>query len=130
MASPEERIAKFKRHTEALNKQFLGWVTSQVGAKPNKLLANGVTDYLRHAAKLRLEFADVIGQGKKSIRAVNHYIILGVVFLKLADFRNDFIGDANLILLIPSPLSLHWCLQTTRRLINPPMADPTLHCCL
>ena len=64
MSSPnlkaEERIAKFKRNVEALNKQFLEWVTSQIGAQPDRLLTNGITDYTRHAAKLRLEYQDVI----------------------------------------------------------------------
>lgn len=53
-------MAKFKRHVAALNKQFLEWCSSQVGDKPDRLLAAGVGDYLRHSAKLRLEFADVI----------------------------------------------------------------------
>ena len=64
MASSEERVAKFKRHAEALNNQFLEWCTSQIGSKPDRLLATGLSDYIRHAAKLRLEFSDIIGSSE------------------------------------------------------------------
>ena len=63
MASQEERILKFKRNVEALNNQFLGWCSSQLEIKPSSLLSAGLSDYLRHAGKLQLEFSDIISAG-------------------------------------------------------------------
>jgi len=60
----EDRASKFKRHVEALNKQFSEWVTSQVGSQPDRLLAAGILDYSRHAARLRLEFQDIISSSE------------------------------------------------------------------
>ncbi|KAG7666578.1 putative Phosphoglycerate mutase-like protein [Nannochloris sp. 'desiccata'] len=60
----EDRASKFKRHVAALNKQFSEWVTSQVGSKPDRLLAAGILDYSRHAARLRLEFSDIISSSE------------------------------------------------------------------
>jgi broad specificity phosphatase PhoE len=60
----EDRASKFKRHIEALNKQFSEWVMSQVGSKPDRLLAAGILDYSRHAARLRLDFSDIISSSE------------------------------------------------------------------
>jgi len=58
--SVDARVQQFKRSAEALNKQFVQWCSSQVDKAPNRLLAAGVADYLRHAAKLRLAFGDIM----------------------------------------------------------------------
>ena len=70
----DERVLKFKRNAEALNKQFLEWVTSQINSKPDRLLAAGINDYSRHAARMRLEFSDIIGtsEDEKSPSSQEH----------------------------------------------------------
>ncbi len=60
--SSEERIIKFKRKVEALNKQFLEWVTAQIAQKPDCLLSTMA--YQRHAAKISLEFSDIISSAE------------------------------------------------------------------
>ena len=46
--------------------------TAQVGTKPDRLLVAGVADYVRHPAKLRLEFSDIINAGKKVKKLLSH----------------------------------------------------------
>jgi broad specificity phosphatase PhoE len=64
MADKSQRVQKFKTNVTALNKQFLQWFTEQVATKPDKLASSGLSDYLRHAAKLNLEFQDVLNEGE------------------------------------------------------------------
>jgi broad specificity phosphatase PhoE len=59
----EERVLKFKRNVEALNKQFLEWCSSQITSKPDRLLATET--YSRAAARLRLEFSDIISSSSE-----------------------------------------------------------------
>jgi phosphohistidine phosphatase SixA len=62
----KDKVTRFKEYVAALNKQFLDWCTSQIGAKPDKFLTTGITDYLRHNGKLRAQFADVIEEENNS----------------------------------------------------------------
>lgn len=57
-----DRVEQFKRNVRALNAQFVEWCCQQVDSKPDRLLVAGVADYLRHAAKLRLEYSEVINE--------------------------------------------------------------------
>lgn len=56
----EERIQQFKSYVEALNKQFLEWVTKQWDRSPQRFWSTGLQDYLRNVAKIRRQFADVL----------------------------------------------------------------------
>lgn len=60
-----DRVEHFKRNVRALNAQFVEWCCQQVDSKPDRLLVAGVADYLRHAAKLRLEYSEVINETGK-----------------------------------------------------------------
>jgi len=62
MSHNNERVEQFTQSVEALNKQFVEWFSSQVNDKPSKMLTTGVADYLRHSAKLRLAFSDVLAE--------------------------------------------------------------------
>lgn len=44
--------------------QFCDWVQQQWQKKPGKFWSSGLHDYLRHQAKIRREFADVIEEGE------------------------------------------------------------------
>ena len=41
----------------------MDWVQQQWAKKPAKFWSSGLHDYLRHQAKIRREFADVIEEG-------------------------------------------------------------------
>ncbi|KAI8106655.1 hypothetical protein M9434_001309 [Picochlorum sp. BPE23] len=58
----EDRAERFKTKTRALNDQFRTWVTSEVEAKPEKLLSAGCADYMRHSAKLRFQYEDIFDE--------------------------------------------------------------------
>lgn len=63
-----ERVLALKASVEALNQQFSQWVAAQVSDHPSKLLTAGVSDYLRHSAKLRAAYADVLTEDSEDLR--------------------------------------------------------------
>ena len=59
----EVRLEAFRTYVTALNKQFLDWCGKQWAAKPTRFWSSGMRDYLRHQAKIRLEFGDMEAEG-------------------------------------------------------------------
>eukprot|EP00890_Picochlorum_soloecismus_P000886 jgi/Picsp_1/1799/NSC_05267-R1_phosphoglycerate mutase-like protein len=55
-----DRALKFRDNAKSLNEQFSKWVGEQLKNNPEKLLSAGAADYLRHCAKLRLQYADIV----------------------------------------------------------------------
>ena len=55
-----DRTSKFREKAKSLNEQFSKWVGEQLKNNPEKLLSAGAADYLRHCAKLRLQYADIV----------------------------------------------------------------------
>ena len=65
-----DKVTKFKENARALNEQFVSWANTQMTEKPDKLLTAGVSDYLRHCAKLRFQYSDIIAaEGKEDEEA-------------------------------------------------------------
>lgn len=64
MSDGKDRLQQFKEYVQALNQQFLQWCNRQWDIKPAKFWSSGMRDYLRHQAKIRLEFGDVIHDGE------------------------------------------------------------------
>lgn len=57
---PKDRVEHFRQYVTALNKQFVQWCTGQWERKPNLFWSSGMHDYLRHTAKIRREFQDIL----------------------------------------------------------------------
>ncbi|KAK2075721.1 hypothetical protein QBZ16_001462 [Prototheca wickerhamii] len=57
---PKDRVEHFREYVTALNKQFVGWCTNQWARKPGMFWSSGMHDYLRHTAKIRREFQDIL----------------------------------------------------------------------
>jgi len=55
-----DRASKFRDSAKSLNEQFSKWVVEQLKNNPEKLLSAGAADYLRHCAKLRMLYADIV----------------------------------------------------------------------
>jgi hypothetical protein len=62
-ALKQQVAANFQKNASALNQQFLQFCNDQIKRHPERLLNNGLTDYFRHSATLRREFAGAFADG-------------------------------------------------------------------
>ena len=56
----EQRVEEFRQEVRALNSQFASWASRNARDNPDKLWDAGLQDYLKYAAKLRVEYKDVL----------------------------------------------------------------------
>eukprot|EP00887_Chlorella_sp_A99_P002998 scaffold9.g2998.t1 len=66
-----ERLEQFREYVKALNAQFQEWCSRQWETRPAKFWSSGMRDYLRHQAKIRLEFGDVIAEDENAPSSSN-----------------------------------------------------------
>lgn len=99
----EERAQKFRTKTVALNQQYKNWVCHEVEEKPDKLLSAGCADYLRHSAKLRLQYDDIFvddddsenSRMRKGQSKPNFLVLAPVVQTKIIHFIRHGEGFHN-----------------------------------
>lgn len=75
---PKDRVEHFREYVTALNKQFVGWCTNQWARKPGMFWSSGMHDYLRHTAKIRREFQDILEDNSGEWREGERGFVVGL----------------------------------------------------